>query len=174
MAAAKGKTKCQLCGASLWNYHVKRHMTQYHFHGSMNHPPRPPRFEDEESNENQCSLSEYGEMSEDGSNGHEEEDDYSAEDGMFDDERALSLETYIEGLSDYNPKRVLKYLNWTKRQLTPIEQEVVRFLRSISFGGGLSAAHTKEMLDYVRGLGGMHRSITTRCTRMMYVHYDVH
>jgi hypothetical protein len=76
--------------------------------------------------------------------------------------------------SEFERKQLLVDVLSNKRELTPQELEVVRFLRTISFGGGISAAHTKEILDYVRGLGGMHRSITTRCTRMMYVHYDVH
>ncbi len=152
MAATKRKTKCQVCGASLWNWHVKRHMTQHHFHGSNNDKHYRTRFE-HNSDENLFSSADYGEMSEPGINSNEEEnsdDDSSAEEGMLEDERALSVETYINGLSDYNPKRVLKYLNWTTREITPREKEVVRFLRSISFGGGLSAAHTKEMLDYAR------------------------
>ena len=174
MSATKRKTKCQLCGASLWNWHVKRHMSQSHFHGSNNDKHYRTRFE-HNSDENLCSSADDGEMTEAGINSNEEEisDDSSAEEGMYEEERALTVETYINGLSDYNPKRVLKYLNWTTREITPREKEVLQF-RSISFGGGLSAAHTKEMLDYARGLGGINTSITTRCTRMMYVHYDVH
>ena len=176
MAATKSKTKCQVCGALLWNWHVKRHMIQHHFHGSNNDKHYSTRFDEHNSDEDLSYSADYGEMSEAGIHSNEEEnsDDSSAEEGMFEDERALSVETYINGLSDYNPKRVLKYLNWTTREITPREKEVLQFLRSISFGGGLSAAHTKEMLDYARGLGGIHTSITTRCTRMMYVHYDVH
>jgi hypothetical protein len=70
---------------------------------------------------------------------------------MFAEETQLTVEDYIRGLSpDYNPKRVLKYLAWRKRVLSPSEREVVAFLRTISLGGGLSAAHTKEMLGYAR------------------------
>ena len=165
MAAKQGKTMCLLCGASLWNYHVKRHMSQYHFHGSMNRTPCPPRFEDEK-----------GDVSDDGTNGHEEEDDdecSSEERIMFDDERALSLETYLKGLPEesYNPKRVLKYLNWTTRdELSPRDKEVVQFLRTISFGGGLSTAHTNEVLNYARGLGGIQLVMPPRCMYiMMYI-----
>ena len=178
MAATKNKTKCQVCGALLWNWHVKRHMIQHHFDGTNHDKHYRTRFE-HNSEENLSSSADYnGEMSEPGMTSNEEDnsddDICSAEEGMFEDERALSVETYTNGLSDYNPKRVLKYLNWTTREITPREKEVLQVLRSISFGGGLSAAHTKEMLDYARGLGGIHTSITTRCTRMMYVHYDVH
>ena len=107
--------------------------------------------------------------------GSESSERNSDDEGMFADEAQLTVEDYIRGLShEYNPKRVLKYMSWQRRELTAREREVVRFLRTSSFGGGLSVAHTQEMLKYTRGLGGMHTSITTRCTRMMYVHYDVH
>ena len=107
--------------------------------------------------------------------GSESSERNSDDEGMFADEAQLTVEDYIRGLShEYNPKRVLKYMSWQRRELTTIEREVVRFLRTISFGGGLSVAHTKEMLKYARGLGGMQASITTRCTRMMYVHCYVH
>ena len=167
MAAKQGKTMCLLCGASLWNYHVKRHMSQYHFHGSMNRTPCPPRFEDENKEH----------VSDDGSNGHEEEDDdeCSSEEGMFDDERTLSLETYLKGLPEesYNPKRVLKYMNWTTRaELSPRDKEAVQFLRTISFGGGLSTAHTHEVLNYARGLGGIQLVMPHRCMYiMMYIEF---
>ena len=169
MAAKQGKTMCLLCGASLWNYHVKRHMSQYHFHGSMNRTPCPPRFEDEE-----------GDVRDDGSNDHEEDEDddeCSSEEGMFDDERALSLETYLKGLPEesYNPKRVLKYMNWTTRaELSPREKEAVQFLRTISFGGGLSTAHTHEVLNYARGLGGIQLVMPHRCMYiMMYIEFTI-
>ena len=169
MAAKQGKTVCLLCGASLWNYHVKLHMSQYHFHGSMNRTPCPPRFEDENKEH----------VSDDGSNGHEEEDDdeCSSEEGMFDDERTLSLETYLKGLPEesYNPKRVLKYMNWTTRaELSPREKEAVQFLRTISFGGGLSTAHAHEVLNYARGLGGIQLVMPHRCMYiMMYIEFTI-
>jgi hypothetical protein len=43
---------------------------------------------------------------------------------------------------------------WRKRELTEQEKEVLHFLRCVSFGNGLSHAHTKELLQYVRTLGG--------------------
>ena len=118
-------------------------------------------------------------MSDDGSNGHEEEDDdeCSSEEGMFDDERTLSLETYLKGLPEesYNPKRVLKYMNWTTRaELSPREKEAVQFLRTISFGGGLSTAHTHEVLNYARGLGGIQLVMPHRCMYiMMYIEFTI-
>ena len=136
-------------------------MRQYHFQGSQNNT-RPPistntaeghvlpddlaswDIATEETYESTSTISEYSENN-------------TGNDGMFAEEAQLTLEDYIRGLSpEYNPKRVLKYLTWNRRQLSPIEREVVAFLRTISFGGGLSAAHTKEMLVYARSLGGMH------------------
>ncbi len=105
--------------------------------------------------------------------GSEYSEHNSDDEGMFADEAQLTVEDYIRGLShEYNPKRVLKYLPWQTRELTTIEREVVRFLRTISFGGGLSAAHTKEMLEYARGLGGMHTWTTAsvyNCKYCMFI-----
>ena len=86
-----------------------------------------------------------------------EDEDYDE-----DDEAEKTVEDYLRDLTDdsyrtdiqYDPKRVLKYLAWTKRPLTAIEHETIRFLRCASFGNGLSKAHANEWLAYERELGG--------------------
>ncbi len=95
---------------------------------------------------------------EDDSNIEEEIDDEDDED----DEAEKTVEEYLRDLTDetyrtdiqYDPKRVLKYLSWTKRPLTEIEHEMIRFLRCASFGNGLSKAHANEWLAYEREFGG--------------------
>ena len=72
------------------------------------------------------------------------------------DEAEKTVEDYLRDLTDetyrteiqYDPKRVLKYLSWTKRPLTEIELQTIRFLRCASFGNGLSKAHANEWLAY--------------------------
>ena len=95
---------------------------------------------------------------EDDSNIDAETDDEDDED----DEAEKTVEDYLRDLTDesyrtdiqYDPKRVLKYVSWTKRPLTDIEHETIRFLRCASFGNGLSKAHANEWLAYERELGG--------------------
>jgi hypothetical protein len=71
--------------------------------------------------------------------------DCDACDDMFGDQTDITVASYITSLSDkYDPKRVLKYLSWSPRPLTIIEQESIRFLRRLSFGAGLSRAHSQE------------------------------
>ena len=92
------------------------------------------------------------------SNIQEESDDEDDEN----DEAEKTVEDYLRDLTDetyrteiqYDPKRVLKYLSWTKRPLTEIELQTIRFLRCASFGNGLSKAHANEWLAYERELGG--------------------
>ncbi len=95
---------------------------------------------------------------EDDSNIEEEIDDEDDED----DEAEKTVEDYLRDLTEetyradiqYDPKRALKYLSWTKRPLTEIEHETIRFLRCASFGNGLSKAHANEWLAYEREFGG--------------------
>jgi hypothetical protein len=137
-------------------------MRQYHFLGSQNET-RPPISSNNAEGHVLASKDfaswekATGDANDSTSSTSENSENNIDNDGMFAEETQLTLEDYIRGLSpEYNPKRVLKYLAWKKRVLSPLEREVVAFLRTISFGGGLSAAHTKEMLEYARGLGGMH------------------
>ena len=141
-------------------------MRQSHFEGSQKNTHEPvTRTEEGHVQANAHASSDIEAAYEDlddspcGSEYSERSSDYES---MFADEAELTVEEYIRGLSqDYNPERVLKYMSWQTRELTTIEREVVRFLRSISFGGGLSKAHTKEMLNYARSLGGMDTFTTT-------------
>ncbi len=74
---------------------------------------------------------------------------------MFGDEMDITVDSYISTLSDkYDPKKVLKYLSWSPRPLTVVERESLRFLRNLSFGAGMSRAHSQEWLNYTRDLGG--------------------
>jgi hypothetical protein len=77
----------------------------------------------------------------------EDDEDDEAERTVEDYLRDLTDETYMTDIQ-YDPKRVLKYLAWTKRPLTEIEHETIRFLRCASFGNGLSKAHANEWLAY--------------------------
>ena len=100
---------------------------------------------------------------------------------MFADEQEITVEDYITHLTDesrqeimYNPEVVLRYMAWRRRKLTEQETEVLRFLRCVSFGNGLSHAHTKELLLYVRTLGGkasvLPRSVVTLWKVMQNAH----
>jgi len=67
----------------------------------------------------------------------------------------MSVEAYINNLTEkYDPQRVMQFLSWAPRSLTPIEKECVRFLRCLSFGAGTSRAHSQEWLHHLRDLGG--------------------
>jgi len=105
------------------------------------------------SNSHDYDSSETGHDSEDSDSCSQDTED---ENDMFDDERHISVDTYIKTLSDekYDPQRVLKYLSWSPRPLSIVEQEAVRFLRNLAFGTGTSRAHSKEWLLYIRDLGG--------------------
>ena len=160
-------------------------MRQYHFLGCQN-VTRPPNINTSNyveghvlaSNEDFASWDKASEDANESASSTSETSELNIDnDDMFAEEAQLTVEDYIRGLSpDYNPKRVLKYLSWrTRFLLPPLEREVVSFLRTISFGGGLSAAHTKEMLEYARGLGGTHTWIYVKiiCPFVMPI-YNVH
>ena len=142
-------------------------MRQSHFEGCQKNERQPIMTRSEEGHvqANAHASSDIEAANEDWDDspcGSEYSERNSDDEGMFADEAELTVEDYIRGLSqEYNPERVLKYMSWQTRELTTIEREVVRFLRSISFGGGLSQAHTKEMLNYARSLGGMDTFTTT-------------
>ena len=84
-----------------------------------------------------------------------------------------ALKTHIK----YDAKRVLKYLSWTRRPLTPLEHEAIKFLRCASFGHGLSKAHANEWLAYERDFGGraalLPKSIDTVWSTMAKAHRDM-
>jgi hypothetical protein len=77
----------------------------------------------------------------------------------------------------YDAKRVLKYLSWTRRPLTPLEHEAIKFLRCASFGHGLSKAHANEWLAYEREFGGraalLPKCIDTVWSTMAKAHRDM-
>ncbi len=181
----QSKTNCPFCGRVFWNWHIKRHIQghlhlqraqsqhennrQDHF-GNNNagdlqnhllHSLQSSRQESSSpfawsppwsSNSSEYDSSENGHDSEDNGNFSEDTED---ENDMFDDERHISVDTYIQTLTkNYDPQRVLKYLSWTPRPLSIVEQEAVRFLRNLAFGTGTSRAHFKEWLHYIRDLGG--------------------
>ena len=102
-----------------------------------------------------------------------------------DDEAEKTVEDYIREMTDdtfktnikYDAKRVLKYLSWTRRPLTPIELEAIKFLRCASFGHGLSKAHANEWLAYEREFGGraalLPKCIDTVWSTMAKAHRDM-
>ena len=171
----RGKTSCHLCGLSVWSYHLHRHLRQAHFLGSRppaenymsphpNHTTNLNRSTRLASQAGTFSSHTSQQSSSSSSSSSSESDN-----GLWDaatcqpSQSAISLEHYIAQLGDaYNPKEVVKYLLWANRELTLVETEVLRFLRVISFGEGLSQAQTKEMLEYVRSLGGNIIIINTR------------
>ena len=171
----RGKTSCHVCGLSVWSYHLHRHLRQAHFLGSRppaenfmsphpNHTTNLNRSTRLASQAGTFSSHTSQQSSSSSSSSSSESDN-----GLWDaatcqpSQSAISLEHYIAQLGDaYNPKEVVKYLLWANRELTLVETEVLRFLRVISFGEGLSQAQTKEMLEYVRSLGGNIIIINTR------------
>jgi hypothetical protein len=163
----RGKTSCHLCGLSVWSYHLHRHLRQAHFLGSRppaenymsphpNHPTNLNRYTPHASQAATFSSHTSQQSSSSSSSSSSENDGIWDDDTCQQSQAAISVEHYIEQLGDaYNPKEVVKYLSWANRALTLVETEVLRFLRVISFGEGLSQAQTKEMLEYVRSLGGI-------------------
>jgi hypothetical protein len=51
-------------------------------------------------------------------------------------------------------KQLLRYAEWGQLQLSPTDEEVFRFLRSVEIGGGASDAASRASLDYAQSLGG--------------------
>jgi hypothetical protein len=182
----QSKTNCPLCGGVFWNWHIKRHLQDhlnfqrpqnqhennlqanfgnYNAGELQNHLPHvmPSTRTDSSSsfawsppwnsNSHDYDSSESGHDSQDSGSCSQDTED---ENDMFDDERHISVDTYIKKLSEekYDPQRVLKYLSWSPRPLSIVEQEAVRFLRNLAFGTGTSRAHSKEWLLYIRDLGG--------------------
>jgi hypothetical protein len=88
---------------------------------------------------------------------HEDEQPNYLFQDVSEEGRLMSFNAHINALPEdkYDPERVLQYLSWSPRPLTQVETEVVRFLRNCPFGEGMSKAHTKELLHYVRGVGGI-------------------
>ena len=64
---------------------------------------------------------------------------------------------HLERLSSagtLDTKQLLRYAEWGELELSPTEEEVFRFLRSVEMGGGGSDAASRASLDYARSLGG--------------------
>jgi hypothetical protein len=51
-------------------------------------------------------------------------------------------------------KQLLRYAEWGELELSPTDEEVFRFLRSVEIGGGASDAASRASLDYAHSLGG--------------------
>jgi hypothetical protein len=179
----QSKTKCPFCAFIFWNWHIKRHLQQHLLWDQRQNatqndyqtivPPDAPRTlynlhqpnvelpnHGHPASKSWCpqSSSESADSSED-ENASEsygnESDNSQDETDMFGEERAMSVDAYINNLTEkYDPQRVMKFLSWAPRSLTPIEKECVRFLRCLSFGAGTSRAHSQEWLHYVRDFGG--------------------
>ena len=171
----KGTTPCPYCSCAVNNFHIGRHISREHTQRAVastvltrdDDPNTPPPNNDAEAvitdDGDQAVITRDVDLAvitneEDDSNIDAETDDEDDED----DEAEKTVEDYLRDLTDesyrtdiqYDPKRVLKYVSWTKRPLTDIEHETIRFLRCASFGNGLSKAHANEWLAYERELGG--------------------
>ena len=178
------KTKCPFCASIFWNWHIKRHiqqhlLCQHRSNATQNdcqtvvapdaprtlynldqpyvelphhgHPAYQSDWGPQSSSESADSSGDEDDAESDGN----ESDNNQDETDMFGEERAMSVEAYINNLTEkYDPQRVMKFLSWAPRSLTPIEKECVRFLRCLSFGAGTSRAHSQEWLHYLRDLGG--------------------
>ena len=184
----RGFTQCVICGISCNNYNITQHAKRCKFlcQGSqeevLNHDPESAEISDRQDDRSSCSDS-ASFSSSDGSNENSSEGNACEERdmNMFADEVDMTVEDYIKDLTDesrqeimYNPEVVLRYMAWRRRELTVQEREVLRFLRCASFGNGLSHAHTKELLHYVRTLGGkaavLPRSVVTLWKVMQNAH----
>ena len=51
-------------------------------------------------------------------------------------------------------KQLLRYAEWGALKLSPTDEEVFRFLRSVEIGGEASDAASRASLDYAHSLGG--------------------
>jgi hypothetical protein len=180
---SKGTTPCPYCSCAVNNFHIGRHISREHTQRAAastlltravqdrNTPPPPnndgpvrdeAQIEDDSNFEAVITDDEYDEDDELVTSDDDDDSNIDAELDDEDDEAEKTVEDYLRDLTDdtyrtdiqYDPKRVLKYLSWTKRPLTEIEHETIRFLRCASFGNGLSKAHANEWLAYERELGG--------------------
>ena len=181
---SKNTTQCPFCSCVVNNYNINRHIERHNTNRQHTqyivgeHPLTPPPNNDasvrdhaqnllhlgtnvslsgDENNDEQSSGVTTND--EDDSNVDEESDEDEDDEN---DEAEKTVEDYLRDLTNdtyrtdiqYDPKRVLKYVTWTKRPLTDIEYETIRFLRCASFGNGQSKAHSNEWLEYQREFGG--------------------
>ena len=183
----RGFTQCLICGINCNNYKINQHskhcvvLRQAREENNVN--PDPENAELTDPLNDRFSFSDsasYSSSNESEGNNRSEGNESEGRD-MFADEQEITVEDYIKDLTDesrqeimYNPAVVLRYMSWRRRKLTDQETEVLRFLRCVSFGNGLSHAHTKELLLYVRTLGGkasvLPRSVVTLWKVMQNAH----
>ena len=182
-------TQCLICGINCNNYKITQHskhcklLRQAREENNVNHDPESAEMTDHLNDRSSFSDSaSYSSSNESEGNNRSEGNECEGRDmNMFADEQELTVEDYIKDLTDesrqeimYNPAVVLRYMAWRRRKLTEQETEVLRFLRCVSFGNGLSHAHTKELLLYVRTLGGkasvLPRSVVTLWKVMQNAH----
>jgi hypothetical protein len=60
----------------------------------------------------------------------------------------------LSSASTLDTKQLLRYAEWGELELSPTDEEVLRFLRSVEIGGGASDAASRASLDYAHSLGG--------------------
>ena len=185
----RGVTQCLLCGINCNNYHINQHskhcvvLRQAREENNVN--PDPENAELTDPLNDRFSFSDsasYSSSTESNGNNRSEGNECDGiDENMFAEEQEITVEDYINALTDesretimYNPAVVLRYMSWRRRKLTDQETEVLRFLRCVSFGNGLSHAHSKELLHYVRTLGGkasmLPRSVVTLWKVMQNAH----
>lgn len=184
MKNSKGTAPCPFCSRDVNNFNIRRHLREHHKVGSGGAQTATPLPNYESSStSSSSSSSSSASSSSDAESGHQcstsisdsalsssssssDESDGGGNDSADEenDEAEIDVEHYLRNMTDealrnwteikYEPKRVLKYLSWAKRTLTPIEHEALRFLRCASFGHGVSKAHANEWLAYERDFGG--------------------
>jgi hypothetical protein len=68
-----------------------------------------------------------------------------------------TVEEHLQRLGDactLDTKQLVRYAEWGELELTPNDEEIFRFLRSVEIGGGASDAASRASLDYAHSLGG--------------------
>ena len=179
----RGFTACNICGLNSNNYKIAQHskhckaLNMQTIDAEPDHDPESVQNTDPDNDSHSCSDS----ASSSDSSHDIDENNNEGDMTMFADEVEMTVDDYINNLTDesrqeilYNPAIVLRYMAWRRRELTDQEKEVLKFLRCVSFGNGLSHAHTKEFLHYVRSLGGkaslLPRSVVTLWKVMQNAH----
>ena len=179
-------TACLICGLNSNNYKIaqhSKHCKALNKQSNVAEPDHDPESDPEALNtdpENDSHTFLDSASLSDSSNDIDE-NNTEGDMTMFADEVEMTVDDYINNLTDesrqeilYNPEIVLRYMGWRRRELTEQETEVLKFLRCVSFGNGLSHAHTKVFLHYVRSLGGkasiLPRSVVTLWKVMQNAH----
>ena len=143
----RGFTACNICGLNSNNYKIAQHskhckaLNMQTIDAESDHDPESVQNTDPDNDSHSCSDS----ASSSDSSHDIDENNNEGDMTMFEDEVEMTVDDYINNLTDesrqeilYNPAIVLRYMAWRRRELTDQEKEVLKFLRCVSFGNGLS------------------------------------